>query len=209
MISLMKRLTNSVFGKIVLMIIIVGMAFWGVDGIVNQIRNGLGANIAQAGSRGFDAADLDRRVESVLRNMNMTAEKPVTKAEALEDGLVDRIYGSETARITVLGYGAGLGIAPSTDAVLAQTKSIEAFQNPLTGDLDAALLRQRVLQLGFTLDDFEQQMADDLAIQTLQDAATAGVNAPKILSDVQVLYFGVLLAGGGLALREAFQRIAG
>ncbi len=192
MLALMKRLTNSVFGKIVVMIIVIGMAFWGVDGIVNQIRNGLGANIAQAGSRGFDPTDLDRRVESVLRNMNATSEKPVTKTEALENGLVDQIYESETARITVLGYGASLGLAPSTDAVLEQTKSIEAFQNPLTGELDATLLRQRVQQLGFTLDDFEQQMADDLTIQTMQVAATAAVNAPKILNDVQILYFGEL-----------------
>ena len=192
MLALMKRLTNSVFGKIVVMIIVVGMAFWGVDGVVNQIRNGLGANIAQAGSRGFDPTDLDRRVESILRNMNATSEKPVTKTEALENGLIDQIYESESARITVLGYGAGLGLAPSTNAVLEQTKSIEAFQNPLTGELDATLLRQRVQQLGFTLDDFEQQMADDLTIQTMQVAATSAVNAPKILNDVQILYFGEL-----------------
>ena len=192
MLALMKRLTNSVLGKIVVMIIVIGMAFWGVDGIVNQIRNGLGANIAQAGSRGFDPTDLDRRVESVLRNMNATSEKPVTKTEALENGLVDQIYESEAARITVLGYGASLGLAPSTDAVLEQTKSIEAFQNPLTGELDATLLRQRVQQLGFTLDDFEQQMADDLTIQAMQVAATSAVNAPKILNDVQILYFGEL-----------------
>lgn len=192
MLALMKRLTNSVFGKIVVMIIVVGMAFWGVDGIVNQIRNGLGANIVQAGSRGFDPTDLDRRVESVLRNMNATSEKPVTKTEALENGLVDQIYESEMARITVLGYGASLGLAPSTDVVLEQTRSIEAFQNPLTGELDATLLRQRVQQLGFTLEDFEQQMADDLTIQTMQVAATAAVYAPKILNDVQMHYFGEL-----------------
>ena len=48
MISLMKRLTNSVFGKAVLMIIVAGMALWGVDQMFNQIRGGLGANIAQA-----------------------------------------------------------------------------------------------------------------------------------------------------------------
>lgn len=190
MISLMKRLTNSIFGKLVVMIIVVGMAFWGVDGIVNQIRSGLGANIAQAGPRGFDPTDLDRRVETVLRNMNATSEKPVTKSEALENGLVDQIFDSETARITVLGYGASLGLSPSTEAVLEQTKSIEAFQNPLTGELDATLLRQRVQQLGFSLEDFEVQMSDDLTIQTMQVAATAAVNAPKILNDVQFLYFG-------------------
>ncbi len=190
MLALMKRLTNTVFGKLVVMIIVIGMAFWGVDGIVNQIRNGLGANIAQAGSRGFDPIDLDRRVESVLRNINTTSEKPLTKTEALENGLVDQIYTSETARITVLGYGASIGVSPSTDAVLQQTRSIEAFQNPLTGELDPTLLRQRVQQLGFTLSDFEVQMADDLTIQTMQAAATSAINAPQILNDVQILYFG-------------------
>ncbi len=190
MLALMKRLTNSVLGKLVVMIIVIGMAFWGVDGIVNQIRNGLGANIAQAGSRGFDPIDLDRRVESVLRNINTTSEKPLTKTEALENGLVDQVYASEAARITVLGYGASIGVSPSTDAVLQQTRSIEAFQNPLTGELDPTLLRQRVQQLGFTLSDFEVQMGDDLTIQTMQAAATSAINAPQILNDVQILYFG-------------------
>jgi peptidyl-prolyl cis-trans isomerase D len=190
MLALMKRLTNSVFGKLVVMIIIVGMAFFGVDSIVSQIRSGLGANVAQAGSRGFDPADLDRRVESVLRNMNATAEKPVTKSEALESGLIDQVFASESSRITVLGYGASLGLSPSTDAVLEQTRSIEAFQNPLTGELDATVLRQRLQQLGFTLPEFEAQVADDLTIQTMQMAATSAINAPKAINDVQILYFG-------------------
>ncbi|MBK8199686.1 MAG: peptidyl-prolyl cis-trans isomerase [Acidobacteria bacterium] len=186
----MKRLTNSVFGKLVLMVIIVGMAFFGVNSAVDVIRGGLGANVAQAGTRGFDPSDLDRRVESVPRNMNATSEKPITKSEALENGMIDQIFQSETARITMLGYGAGLGLAPSTDAVLAQTKSIEAFQNPLTGELDATLLRQRLSQLGFTLHEFEEQIADDLTIQSMQEAATAAVVAPQVLTGVQTLYFG-------------------
>ncbi len=190
MLALMKRLTNSVFGKLVVMIIVVGMAFFGVDTIVSQIRGGLGANLAQAGSRGFDATDLDRRVETVLRNMNATSEKPITKTEALENGMIDQIFESESARINILGYGASLGLKPSTEAILAQTRSIEAFQNPLTGELDATILRQRLQQLGFTLNEFEEQVGDDLAIQTMQVAATSAVSAPKILTDLQVQYFG-------------------
>lgn len=190
MLALMKRLTNSVFGKFVVMIIIVGMAFFGVDTIVSQIRGGLGANIAQAGARGFDPADLDRRVESVLRNMNAASERPLTKSEALETGEIDRIVAAETARITVLGYAASLGLQPSTEAVLEETQSIEAFQNPLTGELDPALLRQRLQQLGFSLKEFEEQISDDLAIQTLQTAATAAVAAPKVLTSLQIAYFG-------------------
>lgn len=190
MLALMKRLTNSVFGKLVVTIIIVGMAFWGVDAIVNQVRGGLGANIAQAGSRGFDPVDLDRRVETVLRNMNASAEKPVTKSDALNDGLIDEIVASESARITVLGYASGLGLSSSTEAVMEETRSIEAFQNPLTGELDPTLLRQRLQQLGFSLQEFEQQVGDDLMITTLQGAAVAAVSAPQVLSDIQVLYYG-------------------
>ncbi len=190
MLALMKRLTNTVFGKIVVMIIVVGMAFFGVDTIVNQIQGGLGANIAQAGSRGFDAADLDRRVETVLRNMNQTSERPITKSEALENGMIDQIVAQESARVTVLGYASSIGLASSTDAILAETRSIEAFQNPLTGELDPTLLRQRLQQLGFTLAEFEQQIGDDLMISTLQAAAASAVSAPAALSDIQVLYFG-------------------
>jgi len=190
MLALMKRLTNSVFGKLVVMVIIVGMAFFGVDTIVNQIRGGLGANIAQAGDRGFDQADLDRRVESVLRQQNASAEKPVTKTDALASGLIDQIVQNETARITILGYAANLGLKPSTEAVLEQTRSIEAFQNPLTGELDPTLLRQRLQQLGFTLAQFEEQISDDLSIETMQYAATAAVAAPQVLTNLQVLYFG-------------------
>lgn len=190
MLALMKRLTNTVFGKIVVMIIVVGMAFFGVDTIVNQIQSGLGANVAQAGSRGFDATDLDRRVETVLRNMNQTSERPVTKSEALENGMIDQIVAQESSRVTVLGYAASLGLAASTEAVLAETRSIEAFQNPLTGELDPTLLRQRLGQLGFTLQEFEEQIGDDLMISTLQSAATSAVSAPQAISDLQVLYFG-------------------
>jgi len=190
MLALMKRLTNSVFGKLVVMVIVIGMAFFGVDTIVSQIRGGLGANIAQAGARGFDAADLDRRVETVLRNMNATSDTPITKTDALENGMIDQIFESESARITILGYGASLGLKPSTEAILAETRSIEAFQNPLTGELDGTVLRQRLQQLGFTLNEFEEQVGDDLTIQTMQVAATSAVSAPQVLSDLQVQYFG-------------------
>lgn len=190
MLALMKRLTNTVFGKIVVMIIVVGMAFFGVDTIVNQIQGGLGANIAQAGSRGFSAADLDRRVETVLRNMNQTSERPITKTEALENGMIDQIVAQESARVTVLGFAGSIGLSTSTDAVLAETRSIEAFQNPLTGELDPTLLRQRLQQLGFTLNEFEEQIGDDLMISTLQAAASSAISAPRAISDLQVLYFG-------------------
>lgn len=190
MLALMKKLTRSPLGKLVLMIVVVGMALWGVDQIFNQVRSGLGANIVSAGTRGLDPADLDFRVETVLRNVNATAERPMSKSEALEQGLIDQIIEVEKARITRLGYGESIGISPSPEAVVEEMNTIPAFQNPLTGELDAAIFRDRIAQLGMTPAQFERQLQDDILIRALSQAAGSAVSAPKVLSNIQANYLG-------------------
>ena len=190
MLALMKKLTRSPLGKLVLMIVVVGMALWGVDQIFNQVRSGLGANIVSAGTRGLDPADLDFRVETVLRNVNATAERPMSKSEALEQGLIDQIIEVEKARITRLGYGESIGISPSPEAVVEEMNTIPAFQNPLTGELDAAIFRDRIAQLGMTPAQFERQLQDDILIRALSQAAGSAVSAPNVLSNIQANYLG-------------------
>lgn len=190
MLALMKKLTRSPLGKLVLMIVVVGMALWGVDQIFSQVRSGLGANIVSAGTRGIDPADLDFRVETVLRNINASADRPMSKSEALEEGLIDQIIDVEKARITRLGYGESIGISPSPKAVIAEMNSIQAFQNPLTGELDAAIFRDRIAQLGMTPAQFERQLQDDILIRALSQAAAAAVYAPQVLSNIQANYLG-------------------
>lgn len=190
MLAFMKKLTRSPLGKLVLMIVIVGMALWGVDQIFNQVRSGLGANIVSAGTRGLDPEDLDFRVETVLRNVNATAERPMSKSEALEQGLIDQIIEVEKARITRLGYGESIGISPSPEAVVEEMNTIPAFQNPLTGELDAAIFRDRIAQLGMTPAQFERQLQDDILIRALSRAAGSAVSAPNVLSNIQANYLG-------------------
>lgn len=190
MLALMKKLTRSPLGKLVLMIVVVGMALWGVDQIVNQMRSGLGANVVSAGTRGLDPADLDFRVETVLRNINATADKPVSKSEALEEGIIDQIVEVEKARIIRLGYGESIGISPSPEAVVAEMNSITAFQNPLTGELDPAMFRDRIAQLGMTPAQFERQLQDDILIRALSQAGRSAVYGPDVLANIQANYLG-------------------
>lgn len=190
MLALMKNMTRSPIGKLVFIIIIVGMALWGVDAIVNQVRSGLGANVVAAGSRGLDPADLDFRVETVLRNVNASAEKPISKSEALEQGLIDQIIEVEKARIVRLGYGESIGISPSPEAVVDEMNTISAFQNPLTGELDAAMFRDRIAQLGMTPAQFEQQLQDDILIRALGEGGSTAVFGPKVLANIQAQYLG-------------------
>lgn len=188
MLALMKSLTRSLVGKLVLMIVVVGMALWGVDQIFAQIRSGLGANIAAAGARSITPQQLDDRVEAVLRNINASAEKPVSKSEALENGLIDQVIAVEKARLVRLGYAENAGISPSTQAVVEEMNSITAFQNPLTGDLDSVMFRDRIAQLGMTPAQFERQLQDDIIIETLSAGGGAGIYGPKVLANLQAHY---------------------
>ncbi|MEH6412053.1 MAG: SurA N-terminal domain-containing protein [Hyphomonas sp.] len=186
----MKRLMNSIFGKIVVMIIIAGMAFWGADQAWTTMNTGLGSNLAAAGPRGIDMTTLDRRVENLLRNLNANADKPITKSEAAEQGIVDQVFELEKAKIVSLGYAASIGIEPSTSAIVEQLKTVDAFKNPLTGELDLNTYREVLYQNRFTKEEYEQQVSDDLTLKTLGEAASAAIYPPQILAGIQARFIG-------------------
>ena len=190
MLALMKSLMNSIFGKIIVMIIIAGMAFWGADSAWTTMSTGLGSNLAAAGPRGIDMTTLDRRVENLLRNLNANADKPITKSEAADQGIVDQVFELEKAKIVNLGYAGTIGVEPSTNAVVEQLKTVDAFKNPLTGELDLNTYREVLYQNRFTKDEYEQQVSDDLTLKTLGEAASAAIYPPQILASIQALYIG-------------------
>ncbi|MBU1289126.1 MAG: peptidyl-prolyl cis-trans isomerase [Alphaproteobacteria bacterium] len=181
---------NSIFGKIVVMIICAGMALWGADQAWTAVNSGLGSNLAGAGARGIDAQTLDRRVENLLRNINANADKPITKSEAADQGIVDQVFELEKSKIVNLGYANAIGVKPSTDAVVEQLKTVDAFKNPLTGELDLNTYREVLYQNRFTKEEYEQQVSDDLTLKTMSEGATAALFPPQVLAGIQALYIG-------------------
>ncbi|MEZ5998462.1 MAG: SurA N-terminal domain-containing protein [Hyphomonas sp.] len=188
MLALMKSLTQSFLGKIIAMIIIAGMAFWGVDQMVNQFRNGLGSNLMAAGSEAMDLPTLDRRVDVLLKNLNSQSEEPITKEEAAQRGMIDQVFELMKSRTLNLGFARKIGVQPSTDAVIAELKKVDAFRNPLTGELDLATYQRVLAENRFSQTDYEAQLKDDLTLETLRGAAEAGLIVPAVLNDIQTRY---------------------
>ncbi len=188
MLALMKRLTQSILGKFIAMIIIAGMAFWGVDQIFNQVRNGLGSDLLAAGTASVTVEGFDRRIEVMLRNVNQQNENPITKDQAVERGMVDQVFQLEQSQTTLLGFAAKIGIEPSTDAVLAELRKQDAFKNPLTGELDLATYQRVLAQNRFSQAEYEEQVKSELALQALQGGTIAGLITPDVLKAIQSHY---------------------
>ena len=74
--------------------------------------------------------------------------------------------------------------------MVEQLKTVDAFKNPLTGELDLNTYREVLYQNRFTKEEYEQQVSDDLALKTLSEGATAALFPPQILAGIQALYIG-------------------
>lgn len=188
MLAFMKSLTQSFLGKVIAMFIIAAMAFWGVENIFNQVRNGLGSDLMVAGKASIGIEEFDRRIEVLLRNVNQQAETPISKAEAVERGMVDQVFTLQQSQITGRGYAAKIGVAPSTEQVVAELKKVDAFKNPLTGELDYPTYQRVLAQNGFTQAEYEGQVKTDLTLGALETGATAALITPDILKAIQTRY---------------------
>lgn len=188
MLALMKSLTQSFVGKLIAMIIVVGMALWGVENIFNQVRNGLGSDLMAAGSASVPVDAFDRRIEVLLRNVNQQSDSPITKEEAVNRGMVDQVFQLQQSQTTMLGFASKIGIEPSTDAVVAELKKEDAFKNPLTGELDLATYQRVLAQNRFSQAEFEDQLKSDLTLKALQTGTTAGLMMPEALKAIQSRY---------------------
>jgi peptidyl-prolyl cis-trans isomerase D len=190
MISIMRRVSNSFLGRVVLMLMVVGMAFWGADTSISMIRSGLGGGLATAGGRSVNAGDLDRRIETYLRNVNQQSPEPVSKADVAENGVIDQIFTMESSKLSSLGYARTLGLEATTDAVLGELATVDAFKNPLTGELDPIKYREILNSNGLTEQVYEREVSDELILRKLRGGASAAVFPLELFSGIQAKYIG-------------------
>lgn len=189
MLGLMKRLTqNKIFGPILIGIVILSMAVWGIEDIFS---GNIGSNIIKAGERGITQQQLDRKFENYLSNVRREQEGVVlTRQEAVDRGILDQIYNVERSRLTSLGYARQLGADASAAALTREVRSIDAFNDPLTGEFDAVEYRQALGRNRISVDEFETDTKDRMTLDYLREGIEAATIAPTDLARLQAIYDG-------------------
>ncbi len=173
-----------------LMLLLAGMAFWGADQGLALFQQGLGSKLAQAGPRTIELSDFDRSVERLLRNANQNTTEPVSKAELVTNGTIDRMFDVEASRIGALGYAQKIGLQASDAAVLSEIEKIEGFKNPLTGKLDRQRYVELLRQNLYSEAEFERSVSDDLVLTQLRNAASGAVHPVRLLAGLEARYAG-------------------
>lgn len=188
MLEQFRKLAQSKIGIPIIGLMILGMAAWGIEDIFS---GGFGRKIIQAGDRSATEFQINRRLEIYMSNLRR--EDPgntITRKKAAEEGLLDRVFNDERARLTRLGYARRLGADASAAAMLEDVNSIEAFKDPLTNEFDSQYYRNALRRIESSPEEYESDTQDRLTLGYLQDGITSALVTPSDLARIQAIVDG-------------------
>lgn len=188
MLTLIRKMLRTRLAGLLFLLIIIAMGAWGVTDVFS---GGIGNNLASAGNTKFSEAELDQEVERELRTATDDRGRALSKAQAVEQGMVDQIYQRELFRTSLLAYADKLGATATDETILDVIRNDTTFQND-TGTFDPDLYRSLLRANGFTVPMFERFLRRELTINLLTQSAQSGLQAPASLNALQAAFAGEL-----------------
>jgi peptidyl-prolyl cis-trans isomerase D len=172
------------FGMILMGLLVFSFGIWGIA----DIFRGYGRqSLIRVGDIEIHLQDYTRAEHEALRAMSADAGRNLSKQEAMQMGLENRILERLIGGAAVDNHAQSLGLGMSQDAVLEQIKTDPSFQDP-TGNFSplalASILRSlNMSEQGYISEQRERDLRRQL-IGTVGDTAPA----PQILLDALVRY---------------------
>lgn len=184
MLLQLRHLTRGWIAYVLLFLLAVAFAIWGV----NDVFSGVGSqNVAQVGSRAVTPAQLSRELELYLRQMRNEGNN-VSQADAVEAGLHLRLLESLIARAAVGSYAEKVGVSASDAQVATQIRDFPPVQNALSGQFDPAAYDRFLGELRYSRTEFEAEMRNQLTAAMLMEAMVAGARAPSSFGKLVLAY---------------------
>lgn len=186
MLLQMRSLTRGWIAYVLLFLLVIAFAIWGV----NDVFSGVGSqNLAEVGGRKITPAQLSRELELTLRAERNNGNN-MTQAEAIDAGLHTRLLENMIGRAAIQSYADKLGVSVSDASVAARIREIPAVLNPVTGQFDETAYAAFLQQLGYTGPEFENDVRSDLTTQMLMNSLVSGARAPASFGALAVAYEG-------------------
>lgn len=186
MLAQLRSLTRGWIAYILLFLLVIAFAIWGV----NDVFSGVGSqNLAEVGGRKITPPMLARELELTLRAQRNQGNN-LTQQEAIDAGYHERLLESMIGRAALQEYAQKINVSASNAQVAARIREIPAVLNPVTGAFDETAYDSFLAQLGYTRTEFERDIRGDMTMQMLMDSLVAGARAPSSYGALAVAYEG-------------------
>lgn len=175
MLSAVRNALKSPIFMVIIGLMIVSFALWGV----NDIFQAPGNSVTVVGGERVTAFELQRDFERAVQRER--EENPTyTQEQARADGLGDQVLNQLVLDAMLRSQARELGISASDSAVRDEILSYDAFVNPVTGGFDRIGYSNFLRSAGQRENQFEAEIRNDLVLRQLTEGLFDGIRQPDV-----------------------------
>ena len=183
MLTAVRNALKSPIFVVIIGLMIVSFALWGV----NDIFQSPGNSVTVVGGERVTAFELSRDFERAIQQQRQ--ENPgYTQEQARADGLGDQVLNQLVLDAMLRSQARQLGISASDESVRNEILSYEAFVNPVTGSFDRVGYSNFLRSSGQRENQFENEIRNDLVLRQLTEGLFDGIRQPDIYRTLLTRY---------------------
>lgn len=177
MLDVLRRGATTWVSKLLLALLIVSFAIWGIA----DVFRGFGSNtVATVGSTHVTTQDFDIAYRRELDNLGRRIGKPLTREEALRFGLPTQMVSRMVSEAMLTEAARRMRIGVSDAELVRIIREDRAFQNA-AGQFDRARFAELLRSNGWSEDTYVETARKAAYRQQLVDAVAGPLPTPKVM----------------------------
>ncbi|MGE0280884.1 MAG: SurA N-terminal domain-containing protein [Rhizobiaceae bacterium] len=187
MLESLRKAAGTWVAKLLLLILVVSFAVWGISG---NLVNGIGSNaVITAGNTSVSATDFRLAYNRQLNLLSQQFGQQITREQAQAMGIEDQVLAQLVSGALLDEQAREMGLGLSKDRLANLTAEDPAFQGP-DGRFDRERFVYLLQQIGMRPEDYFNNRANVAIRQQIIDASTDGLKAPDTFLRAVALYRG-------------------
>ncbi|MBJ3776501.1 peptidylprolyl isomerase [Acuticoccus mangrovi] len=174
MLNALRRGSKGIFAKILIIILVLSFAVWGISGFVNQVNP---TEVARVGSTPVSAQDFARVYQAQANRLSQQLGSPITPSQAQAIGLPQQVLNSLVSEALQVDAAHALGVDLGDDTLASRIRENRAFAGP-DGNFSRARFNRLMAENGYNEADFIELQRDAAAQEMWVNGVVGGVTAP-------------------------------
>lgn len=187
MLASLRNAAGTWVAKILLLLLVLSFAVWGISG---QLANGFGGTaVVTAGGTEVSPIEYRLAYDRQLSVLSQQIGTRITREQAKAFGIEDQVLAQLVAGAVLDEQASELGLGLSQDKLAKLTMDDPAFQGP-DGRFNRQQFEYALRQIGMRPDDYLKNRAQVAIRQQIVEAVSDGLDAPDTFLRAVALYRG-------------------
>lgn len=184
MFSIFRSFARSPIAKIMIAFLIVGLTAYALPNLFSGAKP---RGLISAGDRYIMPADVERRVNLYIQNVQQAGEEIPSRQQIAQSGILTALLNQMTGDTAQLAYMDGIGVKATKFALADEIKDAPIFQDGLTGQFDTEAYESYAQRQSGSVSRFEDELRDSITVDYMSTAIGSGIDTPDAIARTWML----------------------